>query len=636
MGTTTLPAGLYFSLSGEVTAGTGGQTRALLMRNRMFLREAGISPIILTLDAEQHYPQVREQLRAQGQLVDGIELLNIYEWYRDADLETRAPTGELLPDISGMRPVDTLHPDGTVASTTYVHPRAGSAAVKDHRRPDGTVYLREPTGPKQRRDPATQVLLANRRGEVVGSWPDLVGWRRQWLRDLNPQGQRSFVISDSRYAINDALPAPVDTMHVIYVLHNTHTEDAWFSPVWGSFKPVLGSLDDLDALVTLTERQRDDIAVRFGERTNLFVVPNPVESPRRPDPLPERARARFAMVARLERQKQIEHAIRAFALVLKEEPDATLDIYGDGTRELELKAEISANGVDHAVQLRGHDPRAREALWTATGFVVSSRFEGYPLATLEALSHGCPVIGYDVRYGLREQVSDGVDGLLVPPGDTSALADRIVRLIRDPELVARMSAAAFVKAAQHDHEAFLGDWKRVLTAVVEQRPDRTSLTSVRLKVDRLGYVRRAHLPVKVGPVRLPARLTRVSSWSATFRHPPRLALAGRLLVDGSSERASLDDAVVTLTAVSPGADVLIPVPLQVTRCQGGFHLEAEIDTAELIDRLGSARTLKLRLRLVWNNSSWETMLARSPRFAPRFEVTYADRNELTLVRRPPG
>ena len=92
--------------------------------------------------------------------------------------------------------------------------------------------------------------------------------------------------------------------------------------------------------------------------------------------------------------------------------------------------------------LRGYDPHAREALWNASAFLMTSEYEGYPLSTLEAMSQGCPVVSYDIRYGPREQIADGVDGFVVPEGDEAALAERVVELLRSPELVRRMSAAA--------------------------------------------------------------------------------------------------------------------------------------------------------------------------------------------------
>ena len=243
----------------------------------------------------------------------------------------------------------------------------------------------------------------------------------------------------------------------------------------------------------------------------------------RPDPLPVREQKRFTILTRLEPQKQLEHAIQAFALVLKEEPDAKLDIYGDGAERLMLENEIAKLGVGSSVTLKGHDPSARQALWSATGFLMSSRFEGYPLATLESMSHGCPVISYDIKYGPREQITHGVDGYLVEPGDVQGMADRVVEMIRNPALVARMSEAAFDKAEAHGHVAFLKDWRHALNEVIRKKDRRTRLRSVKLTVTQLGYaqglsapVHRAasHLPEGLSKVRLAAQLAGQSSSSS--------------------------------------------------------------------------------------------------------------------------
>ncbi len=58
-----------------------------------------------------------------------------------------------------------------------------------------------------------------------------------------------------------------------------------------------------------------------------------------------------------------------------------LDIYGDGSTRGIIEAEITKLGLEKSVILHGFDPRARETLWTATGFLMTSKFEGYPLAT---------------------------------------------------------------------------------------------------------------------------------------------------------------------------------------------------------------------------------------------------------------
>ncbi len=125
--------------------------------------------------------------------------------------------------------------------------------------------------------------------------------------------------------------------------------------------------------------------------------------------------------------------------------------------------------------LHGHDPHAREALWSASLFWLTSDFEGYPLSTLEAMSHGVPVVSMDMPYGPREQVTDGVDGALVPFGDIDALAARTIELLGSD--LEPMRTAARAKAADHDHRRFLADWQRVLEQVVELKASRVQPTS---------------------------------------------------------------------------------------------------------------------------------------------------------------
>jgi glycosyltransferase involved in cell wall biosynthesis len=630
-----LPEGQYFSLSGAITTGAGGQTRALLVRNRLLAERSGIEPTLLTFDERPFYPRTREELRRIGQLVDPMRLLNIYEWYRDTDIDHLPATGETLPELDGFDTVEDLHPDGTVYRTRYRHSHRGDDVVYDYRRADGTVFLRISADVPPDKKPPFPTYLVNTSGQIVASWPHEHGWRQDWLRSLVEPGRRAFVISDSRYAVPYIVPMDDENIHVMHVVHNLHlmTGQRWNADVKPSYRALFARIGDLDGLVTLTRRQQEDIAALHGARSNLYVVPNPVEPPVRPDPLPPRERMRFATLARFEWQKRLEDAVRAFAVVLKEEPDAVLDIFGDGRGRSALEAEIASLGVQDSVFLRGHDPQARDALWSATALLLPSRFEGYPMATLESLARGCPVISYDVKYGPREQISHGVDGFLVEPGDTQGMADRIVELIRKPELVASMSEAAYVKAGQHGHDTFLEDWRTVLEGVVAAKERRTTLESVTLKVTRLGWVRRRQLPSRFAGYPVIGRFARTQSASAAFSEPRSLRFAGRLIVEGTSPRATLDSAVVTLEAINGSTGSIVAIPLDVRRSDSTFDLAATIDAADVFRQLeDTARSVELRLRLVWENSSWETVVTRPRRMEPNYEVSFSGKGELSLHR----
>ena len=118
-------------------------------------------------------------------------------------------------------------------------------------------------------------------------------------------------------------------------MHNIHVSAPrrWDSPLNPVYKRVLNRIGGMDAMVTLTERQRDDIAERRGRTSNMFVVPNPVVMPAPPARQPPRDPHRVTIVARLERQKRLTHAIRAFEQVVAAVPGARLDIYGAGSEQ---------------------------------------------------------------------------------------------------------------------------------------------------------------------------------------------------------------------------------------------------------------------------------------------------------------
>ena len=107
-----------------------------------------------------------------------------------------------------------------------------------------------------------------------------------------------------------------------------------------------------------------------------------------------------------------------------------------------FRAEADARGIGERVDFLGWVGRERveELLVEATMLVLPSRYEGLPVAVIEAHAHGAPVIACPVG-ATDEIVIDGETGLLVPPGDPDRLADAIVRLLDDPALRFRLGAA---------------------------------------------------------------------------------------------------------------------------------------------------------------------------------------------------
>ena len=116
-------------------------------------------------------------------------------------------------------------------------------------------------------------------------------------------------------------------------------------------------------------------------------------------------------------------------------------VVGSGPEKEELEARVSDLGLSGRVLFLGQRLDVPDLLAASDIFVLSSDWEGLPITILEAMASGVPCVSTAVG-GVPEALTDGVSGLTVEPGDPGALADGIRTLARDPELRARMAAAA--------------------------------------------------------------------------------------------------------------------------------------------------------------------------------------------------
>jgi glycosyltransferase involved in cell wall biosynthesis len=149
----------------------------------------------------------------------------------------------------------------------------------------------------------------------------------------------------------------------------------------------------------------------------------------------------MTMVGTFKRQKGHVHLLDAAASIAGQLANLQIALVGDGELAEAVGARVTALGLDGRVHRLGTRRDVPELLAASDSFVLPSLWEGLPVALVEAMASGLPVIATRVS-GTRQVMVDGVTGWVVPPGDARALARAIVELVSDPERAAAMGDAA--------------------------------------------------------------------------------------------------------------------------------------------------------------------------------------------------
>ncbi len=140
-------------------------------------------------------------------------------------------------------------------------------------------------------------------------------------------------------------------------------------------------------------------------------------------------------------QKRLDHWLQAAARVVRSVPEAHFLLVGDGPLRADVERWIEAEGLGGRVHLAGLQTEVRPYLAAMDAYLMSSQFEGLPIALLEAMAMARPVVATAVG-GIPEVIANGQNGLLVPAGDPMALGDAVVRVLGDAAMRQSFAEAA--------------------------------------------------------------------------------------------------------------------------------------------------------------------------------------------------
>ncbi|HBH09128.1 MAG TPA: glycosyltransferase family 4 protein, partial [Rikenellaceae bacterium] len=179
-------------------------------------------------------------------------------------------------------------------------------------------------------------------------------------------------------------------------------------------------------------------------------------------------RKRCIAAGRLESQKNFRDLITAWKTVDGRHPDWTLSIYGNGRQKDALQSQIDSEGLKGKVILEGNTSDMRKEMLDSSCLVMSSRFEGFPMILLEALTTGLPIVSYDCPKGPSEIVTIGANGYLAKVGDTMTLAQGICSVISNEELRSRFGAESKRRSENFTLERIMVKWDSLFREITGQ------------------------------------------------------------------------------------------------------------------------------------------------------------------------
>lgn len=210
-------------------------------------------------------------------------------------------------------------------------------------------------------------------------------------------------------------------------------------------------------VITLSEG--DKLAFQALGLKKVLKIYNP--SPYDPTQINRGGLKNLISLGRFSAEKQFPLMIEIVAPLLARNLEWSLIIQGDGAELNKIKEKITVHHAAERIILR---PQGSPLNLYSEGsiFLMTSKFEGLPMALIEAMTLGVPGIAFDCSAGLRETINSGRNGYLVPINDKVAYSQVLEKLMNDKELLENLSIHATQSTQKFSKNTILSDWNKVL------------------------------------------------------------------------------------------------------------------------------------------------------------------------------
>lgn len=286
---------------------------------------------------------------------------------------------------------------------------------------------------------------------------------RRWraLRNAVREAQGEWVISFTDKTNVLAILACLGTNTRVAVYEQIHPLRHAIGPIWALLRRRTYGRSAAVVVQTPTVRQ---VVQPWARRTPVHVIPGCVWPETVPSAVPSLSSRAPQIVAmgRLSAQKGFDLLLEAFSSIAPAHPDWNLTIVGEGPERKPLEDLVQQRDLTNRVDLCGWRDDPSRLLSDSQVFVLSSRYEGFPNALLEAMACGVVPVAFDCESGPREIIRHNIDGLLVPAEDVDRLAQALASVLSDAGRRQQLATAAQEVNERFSVEAFFRRWNELL------------------------------------------------------------------------------------------------------------------------------------------------------------------------------
>ena len=284
--------------------------------------------------------------------------------------------------------------------------------------------------------------------------------QEEWFHSMASQLRGPLIVM-----IDDCTMSPVvenlrlKNAKIIAIFHKDHNTPA--------HRPMIDGMGSWDAVVCSTQGQARVLEEVVPQSLGITSIAQPIPDRSITRESDDKPAGRFAFFGRLIPIKNVLPLVSSFVRVSRVVPMASLDIYGSGPLEPQLRELIAELNLQEKVRLMGRTdhPVARMAEYSAV--IVPSSFEAFGLVIGEAMLAATPVIAFDCDFGPRDIISHGVDGTLVDAGDFEKLSDHMIYVSGNPDEADAMGRAGRKSVLERfGNDRIMAQWEKLIDVLL--------------------------------------------------------------------------------------------------------------------------------------------------------------------------